>query len=148
MSSEPITQPEADAHKQHFACFACRKSFKPRGTEMIGTEPDRDYPCPDCRQPMTLVGRDFQAPPVRATKQWQLLELLRSFGVIFEPGLKQPKSPPQTLSDAETFLIAQGYDDVTVRKRLDQIRTVRQEVPRATRAEKKQQESRRAGRGR
>lgn len=137
---------EQDLHKQHFACFACRKAFKPRGTEHLGTVAERDYPCPECRTPMTLVGRDFQAPPVRAVKQWHLLEVLVSFGVIFEPGAKQPARPPQSLRDVEVFLSHEGFDEVVVRKRLDQIRNLRQEIERPTRAEKKQRESRRANR--
>ena len=138
---------EQELHKQHFACFACRKAFKPRGSETLTTEADREYPCPECRAPMTLMGRDFQAPPVRAMKEWHLLELLRSFGVIFEPGQKQPATQPQSLRDVESFLTKEGFDETVIRKRLDQIRTTRQEIKRPTRAEKKQQESRRSGRG-
>jgi hypothetical protein len=91
---------------------------------------------------MTLMGRDFQAPPQRAVKEWQLAELLRGFGVVFEPGQVQPRTQPSTLREAEEFLVRQGYDEVVIRRRLDQIRAARQETKRPTRAEKKQREGR------
>jgi len=131
-----------EPHKQHFACFACRKAFKQPGSEEIGIEAERPFPCPECQAEMTLMGRDFQVPPVRAVKEWHLLELLRSFGVVFEPGHTQPKTPPRTLHEAEAFLTPQGYDEFVIRKRLEQIRLARQEQKRPTRAEKKQREGR------
>jgi hypothetical protein len=136
----------SELHKQHFACFACRKAFKQPGLEEIGIEADRPFPCPQCQQPMTLMGRDFQAPSIRAVKEWHLLELLRSFGVVFEPGHTQPKTQPRTLHEAEAFLVPLGYDEIVIRKRLEKIRLARQEQKRPTRAEKKQREGRQSRR--
>jgi hypothetical protein len=134
---------ELELHKQHFACFACRKAFKPRGTEEMGAVADRDIPCPECGALMTLMGRDFQAPPLRAVKQWHLLELLRSFGVVFEPGHVQPRTQPTALSEVEAFLVRQGYDEVVIRRRFDKLRAERAGgEKRPTRAQKKQREGR------
>lgn len=135
---------EPESHKQHFACFACRKAFKQRGSETTGIEAERPFPCPECGAAMVVVGRDFQAPPTRAVKPWHLLEMLRSFGVVFEPGATAPARQPTTLHEAEGFLTRQGYDEVVIRKRLEKIRLARQgKESSPTRAEKKAKERRR-----
>lgn len=134
--------PKPDLHKQHFACFACRKAFKQRGSEEIGVEAARPFPCPECGAPMTLVGRDFRAPPQRAVKQWHVLEMLRTFGVIFEPGEKQPTRQPETLHEAEAFLLKEGLDEQVIRQRLETVRAARQERKPLTRLQKKQREGR------
>jgi hypothetical protein len=58
---------------QHYACFACRKAFKVRGTYPHTTAP---APCPECKGPMTAMGILFRAPPQRAVKAWRRLEEL------------------------------------------------------------------------
>lgn len=134
--------PEQELHKQHFACFGCRKAFKQRGSEEIGVEAERPFPCPECGAPMLLVGRDFRAPPQRAVKQWQVVELLRNFGVVFEPGLTQPTRQPESLHEAEAFLVKQGYDEQVIRQRLEKLRVARQTTKPLTRMQKKQRECR------
>jgi hypothetical protein len=66
-------------HKQHFACFACRKAFK-AGREFIWVKPShyrrRVVACPQCKQPMKPMGLLFRAPPQRAIKAWRRLEEL------------------------------------------------------------------------
>jgi hypothetical protein len=61
-------------HKQHFACFTCRKAFKARGT--FGSRADRPFACPQCKRPMTPMGLLFRAPPQGAMKVWRRLEEL------------------------------------------------------------------------
>jgi hypothetical protein len=62
-------------NRVHFACFACRKTFKQPGSsnwdEYI---PERPYPCPECKQPMARMGRHFKAPRQRAMKAWREVE--------------------------------------------------------------------------
>lgn len=120
---EPLLR---EPHKQHFACFACRKAFKQPGSETSGVEAERPFPCPQCGEPMAVVGRDFQAPPQRAEKQWLLVEVLHSFGVIFEPGTTMPRTMPKSSREVEDFLTAQGYDVEVVRKRTDALRRRRE----------------------
>lgn len=115
-----------EPHKQHFACFDCRKAFKQPGSETSGVEAERPFPCPQCGRPMAVVGRDFQAPPQRAEKQWLLVETLHSFGVVFEPGTTMPRTMPKSSREVEDFLTAQGYDVEVVRKRTDALRRRRE----------------------
>ena len=65
--------------KQHFACFACRKTFK-AGDEFVpdgaGGYARRVVACPDCGEPMRAMGLLFRAPPRRAVKAWRRLEEL------------------------------------------------------------------------
>lgn len=63
-------------HKQHFACFGCRKAFK-AGYEFV-RHGHRDYrprvvTCPECREPMRAMGLLFRAPPQQAVKAWRRL---------------------------------------------------------------------------
>ena len=64
---------EHSSVKQHYACFACRKAFKVRGTFNYTTAP---APCPECKKPMTAMGVLFRSPRQRAVKAWRLLEEL------------------------------------------------------------------------
>lgn len=72
----------------HFACFACRKAFKlaahgiwdPSGKRWL----HRPSPtCPQCRTPMTSVGRSFRAPRRADAEGWKKAELLHRSGVTF-----------------------------------------------------------------
>jgi hypothetical protein len=113
-------------HCQHFACFACRKAFKQRGSgHPSWNETLRAFPCPDCKSPMVSMGRDFKAPPRRAKDQWIKVELLHSFGIIFEvPVLESggPRERPGKLSEAIPYLIKLGFDRAEVERRLKQLR--------------------------
>jgi len=59
-----------DFHKQHFACFACRKSFKQMGSE----KGERPFRCPDCGVQMAVMGKDFKSPPKKSWEQWIKVE--------------------------------------------------------------------------
>lgn len=62
-------------NRVHFACFACRKAFKQRGSsDWDGNVPERPFPCPDCQAPMARLGRHFQAPRRRAVRAWREVE--------------------------------------------------------------------------
>jgi len=115
-----------DLHKQHFACFRCRKAFKQRGSEEQFAYPDaaplRPFPCPDCGRPMAVMGRDFKAPPQRDRAGWLVAELLQSFGFIFEPGICGPGYRPHRLRDAVAFLAEHGHDAGIVGVRVREIR--------------------------
>jgi hypothetical protein len=113
-------------HSQHFACFACRKAFKQRGSgHPSGNEILRAFPCPDCKSPMVPMGRDFKAPPRRAKDQWIKVELLQSFGIIFEVPVMESGGPgvrPGKLSEAVPYLVNLGFDRAEVERRLKQLR--------------------------
>jgi hypothetical protein len=79
---------------QHYACFACRKAFKVRGTYNSTTAP---APCPECKGPMTAMGVLFRAPRQRAVKAWRRLEELArgSPQPLFQlPGIRPHERPP------------------------------------------------------
>lgn len=115
-----------DLHKQHFACFSCRKAFKQPGSEetVVGSEANQPRPflCPDCGQLMNIMGRDFEAPPRRDRVGWIVAELLQSFGVIFEPGICGPGFRPRRLREAIEFLVERGHDQEHVTQLAQQIR--------------------------
>lgn len=59
-------------NKARFACFACRKTYKQLGSSTWDLEvPDRQFPCPQCKEPMARMGRHFKAPPQRSTRAWR-----------------------------------------------------------------------------
>jgi hypothetical protein len=80
---------DAMVHKFHFVCFACRKQFKrPAPHEvMVGTGGSHarrgllwiEYNalvsrCPQCRQTMVNLGRDFKPPKRSDTRGWMRLQ--------------------------------------------------------------------------
>ena len=58
-------------YKCHFACFACRKSFKPR--EGSGSWATMEK-CPECGGPVANMGITFKAPRRRNKRRWKQLE--------------------------------------------------------------------------
>lgn len=119
-----------DDHKQHFACFACRKSFKQRGSGQSYAWQLRPFPCPNCKGEMVSLGRDFQAPPARNRTQWLIVELLHSFGILFEPPGDTSGGPgwrPRKIRQALEFLQARGLERTTVEQRFKELKRKRLE---------------------
>ncbi|MFI7608729.1 hypothetical protein ACIBTV_26775 [Micromonospora sp. NPDC049366] len=96
-------------YKTHFACLADRRTAK----HPPGAAPR----CPDCREPMVDLGRDFHAPRRADGRQWRKLALLvaagrravdgryRADGPLFDScGCAGPGPRPTTLADAKTLL--------------------------------------------
>ena len=72
-------------NKVHFACFACRKSFKQMGSSNWDHEvPQRPFPCPECKRPMVRLGRYFKAPRKHAVRKWREVEALYAAGARFD----------------------------------------------------------------
>jgi hypothetical protein len=60
-----------------FVCFACRKTFrKPHSV------PPRL--CPQCVQPMTMLGRKFHSPKASDLAQWKKVRMLVEHGFFFQ----------------------------------------------------------------
>ena len=80
-------------YRDHFACFRCRKAFKPlqregreQRVEIGQARPlrvPRELVCPDCSHPMVDMGLDFKAPPRSDREMWQILEILHTHGFHF-----------------------------------------------------------------
>ncbi len=72
-----------------FVCLDCRVSLKGWPARIAYTRhgdiPDStDVPtCTRCRQAMIDVGREFKAPPMRATRDWKTVEKLIRGGKRF-----------------------------------------------------------------
>jgi hypothetical protein len=92
-------------YRDHYACFACRKSFK------WPHDPDVDPStlpapiCPQCRGPVEAMGLDFKAPPMDDGKQWQKVRILADHGIRYAScGCGGPGPRPELLRDVEAFL--------------------------------------------
>jgi len=123
---KPNTKPTA-TNTLHFVCFDCRKAFKQPGSSGWNQAiPGRPFDCPNCKQPMTSLGRYFKAPPQGATRQWLKVELLYCFGVEFWSGNSGLGKKCDTLASTVRYLVDSGQDESEVRWRLEQIRKQRQ----------------------
>ena len=72
-------------NKVHFACFACRKTFKQLGSSNWDSNvPERPFPCPECKLPMSRMGRHFKAPSRRSVKGWAAVESSYRSGERFD----------------------------------------------------------------
>jgi hypothetical protein len=72
-------------NKVHFACFACRKSFKQMGSSNWDhSVPQRPFPCPECKDPMVRLGRYFKAPRQNAVRMWRKVKELYELGERFD----------------------------------------------------------------
>jgi hypothetical protein len=72
-------------NRVHFACFTCRKTFKQAGSSNWDSNvPERPFPCPECKQPMSRMGRYFKAPRQRALRSWQEVKRLYDQGERFD----------------------------------------------------------------
>lgn len=114
-----------DSHMQHFACFACRKSFKQPGSGHVLSQHLRPFPCPSCKEEMVPLGKDFKAPPARDRAQWLKVELLYLFGITFEPPAESTGGPgprPAKLNEVVAFLVSRGWDRSLVEQRLAALR--------------------------
>src|SRR5262245_15363180 len=113
--------------KKHYACFRCRKAFKQRGSSDPQAEgAHRHFPCPECGGLMRDMGADFKAPVQRNARQWQKVEVLASYGIVYHPGCCDgPGERPAELSEVEEFLVAQGRSRREVRKRIAAVKRLR-----------------------
>lgn len=79
--------------KTHWVCVSDRRSFKAIWQAT----------CPDCRQPMFDVGRDFHVPRRADVRQWRKVGLLVERGLLFHScGCSGPGPRPRTLGDARS----------------------------------------------
>lgn len=114
----------------HFACFDCRKSFKqPESSNWEKEIPERPFECPNCKRPMTRLGKYFRAPRKRMWKQWLKIELLYSFGETFDSSWTNISWKCGTLPETIEFLVDAGEEEAAVRQRLVEIRARRRENP-------------------
>lgn len=72
-------------YKDHFACFACQKTFKRRLWVDIkkGEKENSPAKCPQCTGSMVSMGKDFESPKQNDDKAWQHLKNLYEVGITF-----------------------------------------------------------------
>lgn len=102
-------------YRDHFACFACRKTFKywqwePCDEIAFNTKQRLDHVpreiiCPDCAKPMIDMGLDFKAPRKTDVTAWQILELLAQNGFTFHNcGCGVGFTPPRTIREVPQWI--------------------------------------------
>ena len=80
-----------------WACFDCRKAFK-KPDLMPNLEV---YICPDCKLPMSMMGKAFRPPKKENLEQWKKAEILVKNGFLF---YKNGGARPKRLKDVPEFL--------------------------------------------
>ena len=80
-----------------WACFHCRKTFK-KTQALPKVEP---FLCPDCRQPMSMMGKAFRSPKKDNLEQWKKAEELIRYGFLFHPN---GGARPKRLKEVPEFL--------------------------------------------
>ena len=104
------------AYLIHFACFACRRSFK-RKVEFGAAVYLKA--CPDCSGQAIHLGRHFKPPKRTDQKQWRKVEYLVRAGFFFQhvrSGDTGQVPYPETLEDARKFVVT--YRSQAWRERL------------------------------
>lgn len=95
-------------YKSHYACFACRRTFRRRLKRDV--DPDGgDHPpsCPVCRGAVADLGLDFKSPPHQRVRAWAVVEALWAVGETFHScGCGGPGYRPRTASAYRVFLAA------------------------------------------
>ncbi|AKP52727.1 hypothetical protein [Cyclobacterium amurskyense] len=76
------------SYKSHYACFACRKTFKRRLLEDIlggyskGIQ-ETPAKCPECGEIMADMGLDFEAPKKKDVNAWNHISNLYKVDITF-----------------------------------------------------------------
>lgn len=84
-------------YKKHLACFHCRKMFRRWGGGIL---------CPQCRQEMRDMGRDFKAPKMRDSEQWNKVQLLANYNILYHScNCALPGYRPRRLREVPAFLV-------------------------------------------
>lgn len=99
-------------YKSHFACFDCRKTFKPRlNADLPGKRgrhsnyEDREIKCPECGNYMVDLGREFKSPKKTDVKEWEIIKGFYIIGKHFQTcGCNGPGYIPKNRKDYEAHL--------------------------------------------
>jgi hypothetical protein len=81
---------------QH-ACFACRKVFK----RPIPAQAGVANRCPNCAEPLSMMGTAFRAPRRSDQSQWRKVEQLVRAGILF---YRNSGPRPTSLNEVPAFL--------------------------------------------
>jgi hypothetical protein len=86
-------------YKQHYACFICRKTFKPKRATLALEH------CPDCGGDLSHMGLDFKAPKRSDKIAWKAAETLILAGITYGScGCSGPGFRPVKRKDVDSFV--------------------------------------------
>jgi DNA-directed RNA polymerase subunit RPC12/RpoP len=94
-------------YKSHYACFDCRKTFKRRLMWDINRtdKTEVEARCPQCRNLMANMGKDFEAPKMNDIKAWDHTQRLYSAGIAYHScGCTGPGYIPRTKEALVSYL--------------------------------------------
>jgi hypothetical protein len=103
----------------HFACFACRHSFK-RKVDFGAAVYLK--PCPTCSGQAIHLGRHFKPPKASDQKQWAKVTYLVESGFFFQHvhnGTTRHVQYPDTLEEARRFVAT--YRSQAWRERIPEV---------------------------
>lgn len=105
-----------DSYKQAYLSRIPRKAeeFRDRNPKLVAVLDgyfNRRYPCPQCRQDMHNIGRDFRAPAQHKIKEWEIIRSIYRTGHAFQtcgcngPGFipRKPEEHLEYLRDMEAY---------------------------------------------
>lgn len=84
----------------HYACFACRKSFK-----QDPWNESLSHKCPECSEELHDMGRNFRPPKKLDKNSWEVVRRLYQAGFrFFGSGSHSDPDLPTMLSEVEQFV--------------------------------------------
>lgn len=111
----PVLLQWQSPRSSHHVCFSCRKQFrKPvtvRGQRLASGKSEARYghfdvsvlyPCPQCGQTMTHMGKNFRAPALDDLEGWEIARQLATAG--FRHKYRTGQEYPTRLRDVDAFL--------------------------------------------
>ncbi|MET8980122.1 hypothetical protein ABZX85_31415 [Streptomyces sp. NPDC004539] len=104
-------------YKVHYACVACRVSFKQPAY------PRREHRCPNCAGPLLCAGHDFAPPPRRDVRGWSVAAAVLGEGLRYEGRSgcgcgREPKYRPRTRAELRARRIAAEREGVALSETL------------------------------
>lgn len=80
------------------ACFDCRKSWKRPG--------ETEHTCPECGEPLAMMGRSFRVPARREQGQWEKVRRLWDAGFRFWSYRSHPEAEryPDDVREVDEFI--------------------------------------------
>lgn len=92
-------------YRQHYACFACRKSWKWPHDRTADRDSLPAPVCPQCGGHVEAMGLDFRASPRDDVRQWEKVRILAAHGIrFFSCGCGGPGPRPEDLREVDAFL--------------------------------------------
>jgi len=97
---EPPSYHRGADYLSHFACFACRKSFK-----QVPLNESLPHVCPECSGELRDMGRNFRPPKKAAKNTWEVARRIYEAGFrFFGSGSHTDPDLPTSLREVDQFI--------------------------------------------